>query len=119
MSEPRLNYKNLASETEITTLLSDLVSIESVNPAFKGGKRGEIAVAEYVAAYLRKLGIEPEFQAVQEGRSNVLGRLSGTGRPRLIFEAHMDTMTLEPMPDPLTPRLRGGRLYGRGACDDK
>ena len=31
----------------------------------------------------------------------------------------MDTVTLEPMPDALSPRIGDGRLYGRGACDTK
>lgn len=114
-----MNFKNLAREQEIVTLLSDLVAIESVNPAYKGGARGEVAVAGYIANYLRGLNLEPTFQPVLGERANVLGHLRGNGQATLIFEAHMDTVTLDPMPDALTPRVNDGRLYGRGACDDK
>ena len=105
-----MNIKSLARENEIVQLLSDLVAIESVNPAYRGGQRGEVAVGEYVAAYLRQLGIEPEFQAALPGRPNVLGQLRGAREAALIFEAHMDTVTLDPMPDALTPKIRDGRL---------
>jgi acetylornithine deacetylase len=114
-----IDFKGRAPENEITGLLSDLVAIESVNPALKGGQRGESAVADYVAQYLRRLGIAAEFQTVMAGRANVLGRMPGSSASGLILEAHMDTVTLEPMPEALTPVLRGGRLYGRGACDTK
>lgn len=114
-----MNFKGLAVESEIVALLSDLVAIESVNPAYIGGGRGEVGVAEYVAQYLRALEIEPTFQAALPGRSNVLGELRRSRDATLIFEAHMDTVTLDLMPDALKPRVRDGRLYGRGACDDK
>lgn len=114
-----MNFKGLANQSEIVKLLSDLVAIESVNPEYKGGQRGEVAVAEYVADYLRGLSIEPVFQPVFGERANVVGRLRGTGDACLMLEAHMDTVTLEPMPDALTPRIHNGRLHGRGACDDK
>lgn len=114
-----MNFKNLAREHEIVQLLSALVAIESVNPAYQGGQRGEVAVAEYIANYLRALNIEPTFQNVIGERANVLATLRGSHNTTLIFEAHMDTVTLEPMPDALTPKIRDGKLYGRGACDDK
>lgn len=114
-----MNFKNLADENQIIQLLSDLVAVESVNPAYKGGARGELIVADYVANYLRGLNVEPEYQPVLGERANVLGHLNGNGDATLIFEAHMDTVTLEPMPDALSPKIRDGRLYGRGSCDDK
>lgn len=114
-----LNLKGLAQEKELVQLLVDLVSIESVNPGLKGGLRGEAALAEFVASYLARLGLHAESQPVLPGRANVLGRLPGNGKPGLIFEAHMDTVTLEPMPDALSPRISGGRVYGRGSCDTK
>jgi acetylornithine deacetylase/succinyl-diaminopimelate desuccinylase-like protein len=111
-------FKGLAQEAELVRLLADLISIESVNPSLKGGQRGEAALAEYVTEYMARLGLEVRSQPVLPGRANVLGRLEGKG-PGLILEAHMDTVTLEPMPEALAPRIRDGRVYGRGACDTK
>jgi acetylornithine deacetylase/succinyl-diaminopimelate desuccinylase-like protein len=67
---------------------------------------------------MARLGLDVRSQPVLPGRANVLGRLKGKG-PGLIIEAHMDTVTLEPMPEALVPRIRDGGLYGRGACDTK
>jgi succinyl-diaminopimelate desuccinylase len=112
-------FKGLAQEAELVRLLCDLVSIESVNPSLKGGQRGEAALAEYVTDYMARLGLAVRSQPVLPGRANVLGRLTGNGGPSLILEAHMDTVTLEPMAEALVPRIRDGRVYGRGACDTK
>ncbi len=112
-------FKGLAQQAELVKLLGDLISIESVNPSLKGGQRGEAALAEYVTGYLARLGLAVESQPVLPGRANVLGRLSGKGKSSLIFEAHMDTVTLEPMPEALVPRIDDGRVYGRGSCDTK
>lgn len=111
-------FKGLAEEAELVRLLCELVSIESVNPSLKGGERGEGALAGYVSDYMARLGLEVESQPVLPGRANVLGRLKGSG-PGLLLEAHMDTVTLEPMAEALVPRVRDGRVYGRGACDTK
>ena len=112
-------FKGLAREAELVRLLCDLVSIESVNPSLKGGKRGEAALAEYVTDYMARLGLDVVSQPVLPGRANVLGRLTGRPGPSLLLEAHMDTVTLEPMPEALVPRISEGRVYGRGACDTK
>jgi succinyl-diaminopimelate desuccinylase len=112
-------FKGLAQEAELVRLLCDLVSIESVNPSLKGGQRGEAALAEYVTDYMARLGLAVRSQPVLTGRANVLGRLKGNGGPSLVLEAHMDTVTLEPMAEALVPRIRDSRVYGRGACDTK
>ena len=114
-----ISFKDLAREDEVVRLLTDLVSIESVNPRLIGGLRGEAALAEYVTGYLAGLGLAVESQPVLPGRANVLGRLPGRSGASILFEAHMDTVTLEPMPDALVSRISDGRLYGRGACDTK
>jgi acetylornithine deacetylase len=36
-----------------------------------------------------------------------------------MLNAHLDTVGVAGMSDPFLPRLEGGRLYGRGACDMK
>ena len=108
----------------LTALLSELVAIESVNPAYPGGERGEGAVAGFVADYCRGLGLDVWRQAVLPGRENVLARLECPGATRtLLLEAHTDTVSLDASgPNGgggTTPRVLDGRLYGRGACDTK
>lgn len=101
-------------------ILEDLISIQSVNPSFGEGAKGEREVAGYVEQRCRKAGLEVSRQRVFPDRENVIAELR-VGRPEatLLFEAHMDTVSLGSMEDPLAPRYRDGRIYGRGACDTK
>jgi len=39
--------------------------------------------------------------------------------PRLLIVAHMDTVSARGMRDPFKARKEGGKIYGRGTCDDK
>jgi acetylornithine deacetylase/succinyl-diaminopimelate desuccinylase-like protein len=114
------SFKGLANEGEVVDLLCQLIAINSVNSALQGGV-GEAAVGEFVARYLSGLGCEVEQKEGLAGHCNVFGRFTTlpAGRKALLFEAHMDTVPLEPMPDALNPRVIDGRVYGRGACDTK
>ncbi len=108
------------SDERVVKLLTDLIAIDSVNPAYPGGV-GEAGVADYVERWASDTGLEVERQPVSPGRDNVLVTLrapnsSGT----LLFEAHMDTVSLDSMGEAgLRPEVRDGRLHGRGACDTK
>jgi acetylornithine deacetylase/succinyl-diaminopimelate desuccinylase-like protein len=117
-------------ERDLVRLVAELVALESVNPAYPGGERGEIAVAEYVADYCRRLGLDVERQPVlapdgpTPARENVLAELTVAGaRHTLLFEAHMDTVSLDTNGSMrrggLEAEVRDGRLYGRGTCDTK
>lgn len=100
--------------------LADLVRINSINPAYVGG-RPEADVAAYVAEFFRQRGIETFSQEVFPGRPNLIARLPGrqAGR-RIVFEAHTDTASVTGMTiPPFEPRIADGRLYGRGSCDTK
>ncbi len=100
--------------------LSDLVAINSINPAYEGGVPEE-AVACYVERFFAQRGIETFRQDVLPGRQNVIARLSGRNpQRRVILEAHLDTVSVSGMTiAPFTPEIRDGRLYGRGSCDTK
>jgi acetylornithine deacetylase len=56
-----------------------------------------------------------------DGRFNLTVSKSGTAQGRkLLFNAHTDVVPAsEGMDNPWEPRIEGGNIYGRGACDDK
>ena len=105
---------------ELERLLSDLVSINSINPDLVPGSPGEAEIANYIADWLKLAGLEVELQGSVAGRPNVVGIARGTGGGKtLLLNAHMDTVGVAGMPDGHQPRIDGGRLYGRGSYDMK
>jgi acetylornithine deacetylase len=106
--------------TELGKLVSKLVSIDSVNPDLQPGARAEGEIASFVAEWFHANGIETEVQEAAPGRPNVIGIVRGTGGGKsLMLNAHMDTVGFGGMPDPLSGRIDGDRVYGRGAWDMK
>lgn len=101
-------------------LLEDLIRIQSVNPHYGEGAQGEMELSRYIERYCRDAGLRVSRQPVFDGRDNLIIELK-TGHPDsvLLFEAHMDTVSLGSMPNPLEPICVDGRMYGRGACDTK
>jgi acetylornithine deacetylase len=63
--------------------------------------------------------VEAAAEPVREERANVVARLPAPGRPRVLLAGHMDTVSARGVAEPFSGALREGRLYGRGACDDK
>jgi succinyl-diaminopimelate desuccinylase len=112
--------ERLTRQGRATELLRDLVRIESVNPFYPGGERGEVGMTRYLDEFFRDLGLEPARQEVLPGRENVFARLDVGAERTLLLEAHMDTVTLEPTgASMLDPRIENGRMTGRGSCDTK
>ena len=90
---------------EMTRNLADIVTIT--------GK--EQPVAEYLGAEFERLGMEVEYQEVEEGRPNVIGTLRGSGDgPVLMFNGHMDHFD-----NPEPTRVTKDRVYGRGLVNMK
>ena len=101
-------------------LLRELVAVNSVNPTLVPGAPGEAAIADLVAAALRRAGLDVSIEVVADGRPNVVGVLEGRAKGRSIMLCgHTDTVGVAGMSDPFTPVERDGRLYGRGAQDMK
>lgn len=104
----------------LTHLLSRLVVIASVNPSLVPGGAGESEIAAFIAAWATEAGLEVETHERTPGRPSVVVRARGTGGGRtLLLCGHTDTVTVEGMEAPHTPRVDGDRLYGRGAYDMK
>jgi acetylornithine deacetylase len=104
----------------VAELVSQLVAIDSTNPDLVPGGAGEAAVAEFAAGWLERAGLEVSLREAAPGRPNVVARAPGTGGGRsLLLNAHMDVVGVEGIADPFSPRIEGGRLYGRGGFDMK
>lgn len=108
---------------QLTQLLADLVAIDSVNPDLVPGAAGEAQIAQFVADWLTKAGIDVMIDEVAPGRPNVIGIVRGTAKHNrgksIMLNAHMDTVGVAGMSNPFTPRIADGKLYGRGAFDMK
>src|SRR3990170_929819 len=90
---------------EIACKLADTVSIT--------GEEKE--VAEYLGSELERLGMQVEYQEVEEERPNVIGTLKGSGGgATLMFCAHMDHFD-----NPQETVVTEDRVYGRGLVNMK
>ncbi|TAK93375.1 MAG: M20 family peptidase [Verrucomicrobia bacterium] len=109
--------------TRTAKLLSELIALPSVNPAFLPERHphaGEGRVAEFLATVGASAGLDIEFKKVFHSRPNLLARLTPTGKPcqRILLAPHLDTVNLADAGQ-LIPRRKDDRLFGRGACDTK
>lgn len=111
-------------QTPTVRLLCDLIATPSVNPAFmpEGDPRaGEERMVELVQAVSRAGRLDVASENVTPRRSNVLVRLSPPGKVehRILLGPHLDTVGFPNLESQLVPRVRQGRVFGRGACDTK
>ena len=104
---------------DVIDLLTTLVSIDSVNPALIAGAAGETRVAEHVVAWATQNGLAAERVETAPGRPSVIVRSGQNRGPTLLLCGHLDTVGVDGVSDPFTPRVDGDRLYGRGAYDMK
>lgn len=104
----------------LTTLLSELVSIDSTNPDLVSGGAGEEQIARYIAGWLERAGLDVQLVESATARPNVVAIAHGTGGGRtLLLNGHMDTVSSGGMQKPHEPFVKDGRLYGRGSYDMK
>jgi len=116
--------------TRTEKLLTELIALPSVNPAFARQSRasarhasfaqfGEKNIAEFLASVAARASLEVEFQTVLPVRFNVIAHLlpQKKARQTILLAPHMDTVPAED--SQFIPRRKDSRLYGRGACDTK
>jgi acetylornithine deacetylase len=103
-------------------LTETLVAIDSVSPSLVPGGAGEARIANHLASRLSDAGYAVRLipAASDPRRVSLIAERTGSRPGRtVVLNGHLDTVGVEGMPAPFTPRIEAGRLYGRGASDMK
>ncbi|MBS3968486.1 MAG: M20 family metallopeptidase [Clostridia bacterium] len=107
-------YKTLIDWQQAVYLTEELIKIETCSSADKR------EILNYIAGVLGEL--ETQIIVPDAAEPYLISKIaSDFQKPdfTLVFEGHLDTVAPGEMREPLMPRIRKGKLYGRGACDMK
>jgi acetylornithine deacetylase/succinyl-diaminopimelate desuccinylase-like protein len=112
-----------AARDEIVAFLQDLVRIPTVNTGARPDTGNETAACALLSPILRDAGISSQVHESAPGRGNLLARLGTPGGKRLLLMSHTDVVPVEDESlwehPPFSGTIDKGRIYGRGADDDK
>ena len=123
MTEAVLNYLTEHREEQFEAL-NDFLRIPSVSTdsKFKADVRD---AAQFVSDYLTKIGFNQVEIEETKGHPLVYGEWleAGEDAPTVLVYGHYDVQPADPLElwetEPFEPTIRNGRLYARGASDDK
>ncbi len=100
----------------ILEVAKELIAIPSVS-----GSEGQVSA--YIERFLRRLGLEYQRIEGDPAQPNLVLHISGRADELICFNGHMDVLPAEESEGwsgpPFEPRIKDGRLYGRGALDMK
>jgi acetylornithine deacetylase len=100
-----------------TDILKTLIGFDTTS------RDSNLALIEWVEAYLDKLGAPHRRVPNADGTKSSLVATLGPPEPGgVVLSGHTDVVPVDGQPwtsEPFTLTERGGRLYGRGACDMK
>ncbi len=103
---------------EAVDLLRQAIRIDTTNPP-----GNETPLARLFADYLSDAGLDPVILEREQGRGNVVARLSSSNeKPPILLSAHLDVVPADPdhwSHPPFAAEVHEGRIYGRGAVDMK
>jgi acetylornithine deacetylase/succinyl-diaminopimelate desuccinylase-like protein len=112
-----------SGQDEVATLCSELIRIDTTNYG-DGTGPGERLAAEYVAAKLAEVGLDPQIIETGARRANVIARIEGADRhrPALLIHGHLDVVPASAEDwtvAPFSGEVQDGCVWGRGAVDMK
>ena len=109
------------THTACQELLQAMVGFNTVNPGVLGQTAPTPKYLSFLKDWAETEGLASQELPIDAAASNLLVHEPNPGdRPWLLFESHMDTVSVEGMSiDPFAGEIRDGRLWGRGACDTK
>lgn len=114
---PLDKVRKAVTKAELEGLVRSLVKI----PSHRQVPTREKEVAEFLKEFLEAEGIDARLRQVEKDRPNVIAVVKGSGEGRsLMFNGHTDTVPPYDMDiPPFTPKVQGGKLFGRGSLDMK
>ncbi len=108
----RLQEKIEEYREELFSLIQRLIQIRSYS-----GEEQEIV--EFILSKMREYGFDEAFA---DGLGNAVGRI-GNGPVKILFDAHIDTVKVTEGENwtypPFEGKIVNGKIYGRGAVDEK
>lgn len=112
----KVHWSKVQKET-LSTLV-DLIRLDTSQP-----EGNEILAANYIREKLESEGIASKIFESLPGRASIVARVKGNGSKRpLLLLGHTDVVTVEEeywsFP-PFSGKVSRGKVYGRGAADDK
>jgi acetylornithine deacetylase/succinyl-diaminopimelate desuccinylase-like protein len=113
--------KEYKPHDSVIDLLGKMVSFDTVNSHVSGRPAPERPLAEFLETLANEWGLETRRLPIDQDNFNLLVSLpSGSDKPWLLFESHLDTVSVDGMTvAPFEAKIEGGRMYGRGALDTK
>lgn len=112
----------MINRARLIKLTQKVISYNSENPP-----GNELALSKFIFDDMRSLGLSVKYVTYAKDRPNVIAVMKGSlprpeaERQSLLLTPHFDTVPIGNgwKFDPLGGHIQNGRLYGRGATDDK
>ncbi len=112
----------MINKQRLITLTKKVISMNSENPP-----GNELALAKFIEKDMRALGLHVKTYTYAKKRPNIVATLKGSlprakaAKEALLLTPHFDTVPIGKgwKYKPLGGQVVGGKLYGRGASDDK
>ena len=112
----------MINKSRLVKLTQKVIRFNSVNPP-----GNELALSKFIEKDMRSLGLEVKKYSFEKNRPNIVATLKGTlpraqaAREAVLITPHFDTVPIGTgwKFNPLGGQIHQGRIYGRGASDDK
>ena len=112
----------MINKKRLIKLTQKVISINSENPP-----GNELALAKFIEKDMRSLGLQVKTYTYAKNRPNIVATLKGAlprakaAKEAILLTPHFDTVPIGKgwKHKPLSGKILNGKLYGRGASDDK
>jgi len=112
----------MINKSRLIKLTQKVISYDSQNPP-----GNELALAKFIEKDMRWLGLDVKTYIYAKNRPNIVATLRGTwprkkaAREAILLTPHCDTVPIGTgwKFKPFSGQINAGKIYGRGASDDK